>query len=95
MAAYLETKLGSLDGSDVATGATADNNDIVWVSAGGETTALETGKSRDNSGRVEDWKALAGATDDRVRRPEIIVSRIRCGKVTRSSTDEQKTKPRS
>ena len=38
MTPYLETLLGGLDGSDITTGATADDGDVVGTSLGGEVT---------------------------------------------------------
>lgn len=57
----LETELGSLDGSDVATGATADDDDIVWVSASGETTALDTGEGGNDAGKSRSLESLVAS----------------------------------
>ena len=55
---YLKTELSSLDGSNVATGATANDDDIVWLSTSGEATALNTRKSRDDARKRRGLESL-------------------------------------
>lgn len=54
----LETELSSLDGGDITTGTTADDDDIVWVSTSGETTALNTREGGNNAGERRSLESL-------------------------------------
>ena len=58
----LEAELGSLDGSYIATGTTANDDNIVWVGTSGEATALDTGKSRNDAGECRGLESLVASS---------------------------------
>lgn len=75
----LETELSGLDGGDVATRTTADDDDIVWVSTSGEATALNTGEGRDDAGECRSLESLLdGKKRSRCKSTEILESVLLC-----------------
>ncbi|KAI3483828.1 hypothetical protein L1887_53238 [Cichorium endivia] len=63
----LEAKLRSLDGGDVATGATTDDDEIVRLSAGGEAAALDAGQRRDDTRKRRGLEGARRGGDRRSR----------------------------
>lgn len=46
---YLQSKLSSLDGGDVSTRSTTDNDDIVWLGLGSESSRGDSGRSEETA----------------------------------------------
>ena len=81
---YLKTELSSLDGSNVATGATADDEDVIRVGAGGEASCTGDGDEAGQGGRLQ-------SLFEEERRNE----RIKGGRGTESAQTSSQTVPGS